>query len=420
MHPPLAPTDTTALSTDHCYNFRQHQPFVKTSPRKLEPQGTPFTLDSGEACIKIPNSVIEKNKKSWDSFILGQFYEEPPVRGAVHAIVNGIWTKQRRDISVLKMDGHAFLFQVSCPNARRRILSQCLWQVDGQTMFVAKWAPGVRPEKPELSTVQVCLDFIGVPLQFFNRDALKEIAGLVGHPLRLHPSTENFTNIEVAKVYTVIDPRKPLPEAVNAQFESGEVVRITVSSPWLPSLCGHCRKVGHTFSKFPNAPPKCEVCGSVKHHASVCTRTRSGLRKEKAPIANQLPIIDLPPASVSARRPSESRKISPSSSHLSAAKEADSPFHHISDHTMHKQDSSTLVLAPVQNSPLLVDLIGAGISHTEPLPQGSASDSDSGFESISADEDYPSDGVGRFSRVITKSMRKRSARKARARGPLNL
>ncbi|KAL0758366.1 hypothetical protein Bca101_074516 [Brassica carinata] len=39
------------------------------------------------------------------------------------------------------MEGNAFLFRVPCPNARRRILSQCLWQVDGQTMFVAKWAP---------------------------------------------------------------------------------------------------------------------------------------------------------------------------------------------------------------------------------------------------------------------------------------
>ncbi|KAF8090268.1 hypothetical protein N665_0481s0006 [Sinapis alba] len=210
----------------------------KVSPNsgKLEPEGTPFTLDSGETCVKIPNAIIEKNRKSWDSFILGQFYEEAPAKGAVHAIVNGMWSKQRRDISVSKMDGKAFLFRVPCPNARRRILSQCLWQVDGQTMFVAKWSPGVKPEKPALSTVPVWLDFVGVPLQFFNKDALKEIAGLVGHPICLHPSTENLTNIEVAKVYTVIDPRKPLPEAVNAQFEPGEVVRIQVCKAPIRSL----------------------------------------------------------------------------------------------------------------------------------------------------------------------------------------
>lgn len=64
--------------------------YVKESSVKLLPEQTPYTLDSGEACVTIPNSVVEKNKKAWEYFILGQFYEEPPARGAIHAIVNGI------------------------------------------------------------------------------------------------------------------------------------------------------------------------------------------------------------------------------------------------------------------------------------------------------------------------------------------
>ena len=67
----------------------------KVSPNsgRMDTEGTPFLLDSGEACVKIPNSVIERNKKAWDSFIIGQFYEEAPARGAVQAIVNGMWSK---------------------------------------------------------------------------------------------------------------------------------------------------------------------------------------------------------------------------------------------------------------------------------------------------------------------------------------
>ncbi|KAL0801946.1 hypothetical protein Bca101_057122 [Brassica carinata] len=299
-------SDVEIPSTTPAQQTAPHQSEVKTqatlwkekvSPNsaRLDPVETPFMLDSGEACVKIPNSVIERNRKAWDSFIIGQFYEEAPARAAVQAIVNGMWSKHRRDIAVSKMDGNAFLFRVPCPNARRRILAQCLWQVDGQTMFVAKWAPGITPEKPALSTVPVWLDFHGVPLQFFNKDALKEIAGIVGHPICLHPATENLTNIEVAKVYTVIDPREPLPEAVNAQFECGEVVRIGVSCPWLPSLCSHCSKVGHTISKCPAAPPRCLICRSVKHSTDVCTRTNAnksnGNGNGKAPIPSQYPIV---------------------------------------------------------------------------------------------------------------------------------
>ncbi|KAJ4885285.1 Uncharacterized protein Rs2_35378 [Raphanus sativus] len=68
--------------------------------KRLSKKGEAFTLSSGEACIKIPNSVIEKNRKAWDSFVLGQFYSDPPSQETLHNIVNGIWSKQYRDISV--------------------------------------------------------------------------------------------------------------------------------------------------------------------------------------------------------------------------------------------------------------------------------------------------------------------------------
>lgn len=85
-------------------------------------------------------------------------------------------------------------------------------------MFVVDWEPGVTPDKPELTSAPIWLELRGVPLQFFNEEVLEHIAGLVGHPRLLHPSTANKTYLEVAKVLTLIEPRIPLPEAVNAQF----------------------------------------------------------------------------------------------------------------------------------------------------------------------------------------------------------
>lgn len=81
-------------------------------------------------------------------------------------------------------------------------------------MFVTKWEPGVLPVKPELKTAPIWLELRNVHFQFFNEDGLERIASLVGTPKFLHPNTANKTNLEVAKVFTIIDPRKPLPEAV--------------------------------------------------------------------------------------------------------------------------------------------------------------------------------------------------------------
>lgn len=66
---------------------------IKRTPKLLQKSNEGFTLPSGEACIKIPNSVIVKNKKSWECFVMGQFYIELPSQGTIHNIVNCIWSR---------------------------------------------------------------------------------------------------------------------------------------------------------------------------------------------------------------------------------------------------------------------------------------------------------------------------------------
>lgn len=276
---------------------------VKGSSKTLSKKGSAFTLPSGELCVKIPNGVIERNKKSWDFFILGQFYSDPPSQGTVHNIVNGIWSRQFRDISVSKMEGNAFLFRIPNSFTRSRVLNQRLWQIDGQTMFVAKWEPGMVPVKPELSSAPIWLELRNVPLQFFHEEGLEQIASLVGHPKCLHPSTANKTNIEVAKVFTIIDPRRPLPEAVNVQFESGEIRRVLVSSPWMPPVCSHCKEIGHSLRHCKEAPITCRACNSVTHEADACPkqndigakkrRNQRNRRRSKTPVPSSVPAKDL-------------------------------------------------------------------------------------------------------------------------------
>uniref|UniRef100_A0A0D3CJ42 CCHC-type domain-containing protein n=1 Tax=Brassica oleracea var. oleracea TaxID=109376 RepID=A0A0D3CJ42_BRAOL len=254
-----APIDTKKTLCDRAKGVKQ-----------LSKKGEAFTLPSGEACIKIPNSVIEKNRKSWEPFVLGQFYSDPPSQGTLHNIVNGIWSKQYRDIAVSKMEGFSYLFRIPNVATRNRVIKQKLWQIEGQTMFVDKWEPGIVPTKPELTSAPIWLELRKVPLQFFNEDGLERIAGLVGHPKFLHPATANKTNLEVAKVFTIIDPRKPLPEAVNVQFDSGVINRVLVSSPWMPPVCGFCKEIGHSTRRCPTAPKSCSVCSSTDHASANC------------------------------------------------------------------------------------------------------------------------------------------------------
>ncbi|XP_019086253.1 PREDICTED: uncharacterized protein LOC109126838 [Camelina sativa] len=254
----------------------------------MEKKGIPITLDSGELCVKIPNMVVQRNQNRWKDFIIGQFHGNLPSKGALYAILNGIWSRKRRDITISKQGPKSVLIRIPCEETRKRVLAQRVWHIEGQSMFVADWEPDLSPVMPELTEAPVWLEFRGVPPQFFSQEALEYIAGLVGHPVFCHPSTINLTDLEVAKVFTIVNITKPLPEAVNAQFETGETFRIVVSSPWLPPICAFCQGVGHSIKRCPTAPILCSFCNSTSHSKEACTRGRhEGKTTAEVPMARQ-------------------------------------------------------------------------------------------------------------------------------------
>ena len=190
------------------------------------------------------------------------------------------------------------------------------------------------PAKPELTSAPIWLELRKVPFQFFNEDGLERIAGLVGDPKYLHPMTKNKTNLEVAKVWTIIDLRVPLPEAVNVQFESGEISRVLVSSPWMPPVCALCKEIGHTARRCPSVqktPMLCAQCNSKNHVLENCPqnrgkepkgkKTRRGKSKEKRQWRVAEPNTDLAKAHPAPHQAEQTRTVVAHQTLLSTAKD---------------------------------------------------------------------------------------------------
>ncbi|XP_020883678.1 uncharacterized protein LOC110229097 [Arabidopsis lyrata subsp. lyrata] len=371
---------------------------VKGTAKQLKKQSSGFTLPSGESCVKIPNSVIEKNRKSWECFVLGQFYSDPPAQGTIHNIVNGIWSKSYRDISVSKMEGNAFIFRIPNAATRARVINQMLWQIEGQTMFVANWEPGVVPMKPQLTSAPIWLELRHVPLQFFNDEGLESIASLVGDPKCLHPATANKTNLEVAKVFTIIDPRKPLPEVVNVQFASGEIRRILVSSPWMPPVCEHCKEVGHSRKRCKLAPVTCKPCNSSAHLESCCPRKGNApprKRYQAKPIFKDQAVVKRPGKEVQQQMVYVPKSVQPASRLQVIAKEGDQAVLEIgsgSGKALHTHGSDQ---SPSEGKSSVAEEDSSDILSTE------SEETDSLEETASLEDDYSG-----FEEVLSKRQRK--------------
>lgn len=148
---PEQPNPATVMIGDSWCNL------FKRNTKRLEKKGKSCTLPFGETCVKISNSVIEQNQKAWDSFIKGQFYSDPSSKGVLHNVVNGIWSRQFKDILVSKLEGNVFFFRILNVSIRNHVLNHRLWKIKCQMMFVANLKPGVVPVKPELTSASIWL-----------------------------------------------------------------------------------------------------------------------------------------------------------------------------------------------------------------------------------------------------------------------
>ncbi|CAN6921904.1 unnamed protein product, partial [Brassica oleracea] len=70
-----------------------------------------------------------------------------------------------------------------------------------------------------------------------------------------------LVSLSLSHVKVEVDLTKPLPSVVEFERQSGEVVEVLVSYPWLPPTCSHCKELGHIARNClklpvpPAAPP---------------------------------------------------------------------------------------------------------------------------------------------------------------------
>lgn len=60
------------------------------------------------------------------------------------------------------------------------------------------------------------------------------MAGLIGDPKETDDFTKNLVSLTLSLVKVEVDLTKPLPSVVEFERESGEVVEVAVSYPWVP------------------------------------------------------------------------------------------------------------------------------------------------------------------------------------------
>ncbi|XP_013654227.2 uncharacterized protein LOC106359004 [Brassica napus] len=217
--------------------------------------------ETGRPRVLIPDAVFQKGAELHKDFIICYYNGRAPPFTQIQSVFNHMWGKGKKLEIHNNPLNRTTIVRITSEYLRNKILEKSIWYV-GDTMFhTALWSSTTSAQPPAMDSIKIWAHLTGVPLDLRHREGLSLVAGLVGDPKETDAFTLNLVSLSLSHVKVEVDLTKPLPSVVEFERQSGEVVEVLVSYPWLPPTCSHCKELGHIARNYlklpvpPAAPP---------------------------------------------------------------------------------------------------------------------------------------------------------------------
>ncbi|KAF3544445.1 hypothetical protein DY000_02009265 [Brassica cretica] len=227
----------------------------KTQDKSLTRLAPVTISDTGRPRVLIPDSVFQKGAELHKNFIICYFNGRLPPFNHIQSVLNHLWGKGIRvEIHSSPLSRSMFV-RIPSEYLRQKILEKRVWYVDDSMFQAVQWTSSAFSSSPPLESIQIWAHLKGIPLDLRHQEGLSLVAGLGGDPKKTDDFTLNLVSLTMSHVKVAADLTKPVPDVVEFTRQSGEVVEVLVTYPWIPPTCSHCKELGHVIRNCLKLPP---------------------------------------------------------------------------------------------------------------------------------------------------------------------
>ncbi|KAG8366750.1 hypothetical protein BUALT_Bualt16G0000100 [Buddleja alternifolia] len=149
----------------------------------------------------------------------------------------------KRGYTVGIIDMKHVLINLSSDEDYTRIWMKKEWLIDGFPMKTFKWNKDFSPAA-ELLIVPIWISLPDLPIAFYHRKSLHNIACLIGTPLKIDESTADYTRPSFTRVCVEINLLDPLVHEIWLGDDDGDITQ-KIYYENLPLYCPACKHFGH-------------------------------------------------------------------------------------------------------------------------------------------------------------------------------
>nr|XP_027083663.1 uncharacterized protein LOC113705962 [Coffea arabica] len=151
----------------------------------------------GEPSLRISRQEIESLAAPFHHALVGRFSAGRPSMEAIRKFFVTLGLKGHCSVGLL--DEKHVLIRPLVDNDYSRLFARRVWFIGKAPMSISKWSINFRSGQ-ELSIAPVWISFPGLPIPFFQRNQLMQLASTLGHPLKLDAATGDLRRPSAARV----------------------------------------------------------------------------------------------------------------------------------------------------------------------------------------------------------------------------
>ncbi|XP_021761550.1 uncharacterized protein LOC110726353 [Chenopodium quinoa] len=239
--------------------------------------------------VSFPKETLDKRRHPWKLTLMGKSLGISIRPSFLTQRVRAMW-KPKGTLEVIELGKDVFLFRFSMQDDYERALLGGPWFILDHYLMITKWKPNFRPSMNPFDRMTVWIRFPELPVEYYDRIALFEIAKKVGNPIRVDYATVHLTKARYARVCIDIDLSIPSVDSIWVRNGWKQIEYENINS-----LCIHCGRIGHPKES-------CTMFQAMKNKGTVTTQddpstSSTSITKPNPIIAQSLhptPFIDNP------------------------------------------------------------------------------------------------------------------------------
>lgn len=126
--------------------------------------------------------------------------------------------------------------------------------MDEGSLMLKRWRLGFNPATESFGLRHLWVLLPGLPLQFWNLQALERIGASLGRFLKVDTKQLEASDRRLAKIYVEVDVQVGLPEVLEIDWR-GQMISQDLDFLGLPFRCSFCRRTGHLRRDCYKFPP---------------------------------------------------------------------------------------------------------------------------------------------------------------------